>query len=89
MINPSNEKHIRAPQEPGSKDGAATHRAPLRAPQELVPFTGKERDAETGYSYFGVRYYDSDLSGLFLSVDPMSDKYITLRLLRLESSKIS
>ncbi len=39
------------------------------------PFTGKERDRETGFSYFGARYYDSDLSGLFLSVDPMSDKY--------------
>ena len=39
-----------------------------------VTFTGKERDAETGYSYFGARYYDSDLSGLFLSVDPMADK---------------
>ena len=38
-------------------------------------FTGKERDAETGYSYFGARYYDSDLSGLFLCVDPMADKY--------------
>ena len=38
-------------------------------------FTGKERDPETGYSYFGARYYDSDLSGLFLSVDPMADKY--------------
>ena len=38
-------------------------------------FTGKEKDAETGYSYFGARYYDSDLIGLFLSVDPMSDKY--------------
>ena len=38
-------------------------------------FTGKERDAETGYSYFGARYYDSDLSGLFLSIDPMADKY--------------
>lgn len=38
-------------------------------------FTGKERDQETGYSYFGARYYDSDLSGLFLSVDPMTDKY--------------
>ena len=38
-------------------------------------FTGKERDPETGYSHFGARYYDSDLSGLFLSVDPMSDKY--------------
>ena len=31
--------------------------------------------SETGYSYFGARYYDSDLSGLFLSVDPMADKY--------------
>ena len=38
-------------------------------------FTGKERDRETGFSYFGARYYDSDLSGLFLSVDPMADKY--------------
>ena len=40
-----------------------------------VVFTGKEKDSETGYYYFGARYYDSDLSGLFLSVDPMSDKY--------------
>ena len=39
------------------------------------PFTGKEKDSETGYCYFGARYYDSDLSGLFLSVDPMADKY--------------
>ncbi len=38
-------------------------------------FTGKEKDAETGFSYFGARYYDSDLSGLFTSVDPMADKY--------------
>ena len=38
-------------------------------------FTGKEKDAETGFSYFGARYYDSDLCGLFLSVDPMADKY--------------
>jgi len=36
-------------------------------------FTGKERDEETGYDYFGARYYDSDLSQ-WLSVDPMSDK---------------
>ncbi|MCR5192296.1 MAG: RHS repeat-associated core domain-containing protein [Bacteroidales bacterium] len=47
-------------------------------PQNPSPFTGKERDHETGYSYFGARYYDSDLSGLFLSVDPMSDKYPNL-----------
>lgn len=41
-------------------------------------FTGKERDEETGFSYFGARYYDSDLSGLFLSVDPMAVKYPSL-----------
>ena len=37
-------------------------------------FSGKERDEETGYSYFGARYYNSNLS-IWLSVDPMSDKY--------------
>jgi RHS repeat-associated protein len=37
-------------------------------------FSGKEKDAETGYGYFGARYYDSGLS-MWLSVDPMSDKY--------------
>ena len=37
-------------------------------------FSGKERDEETGYSYFGARHYNSDLS-IWLSVDPMSDKY--------------
>lgn len=36
--------------------------------------SGKEKDSETGYHYFGARYYNSDLS-LWLSVDPMSDKY--------------
>ena len=38
-------------------------------------FTGKERDEETGYGYFGARYYDADLTTGWLSVDPMSDKY--------------
>ncbi len=37
-------------------------------------FSAKERDAETGLSYFGARYYSSDLS-IWLSVDPMADKY--------------
>ena len=37
-------------------------------------FSAKERDTETGYSYFGSRYYSSELS-IWLSVDPMSDKY--------------
>jgi len=37
-------------------------------------FSAKERDLETGYSYFGSRYYSSDLS-IWLSVDPMAVKY--------------
>jgi RHS repeat-associated protein len=37
-------------------------------------FSAKEKDVETGYGYFGARYYDSGLS-IWLSVDPMSDKY--------------
>jgi RHS repeat-associated protein len=45
-------------------------------------FNGKELDAESGYSYYGARYYagnvgvseDSEL-GIWLSVDPMAHKY--------------
>ena len=44
---------------------------------ERFRFTGKERDAETGYDYFGARYYSSTL-GIWLSVDPKSDKYPNL-----------
>jgi len=40
-------------------------------------FSAKEKDQETGFSYFGSRYYSSDLS-IWLSVDPMSDKYPSL-----------
>ena len=40
-------------------------------------FSAKEKDAETGYSYFGSRYYSSDLS-IWLSVDPMAAKYPSL-----------
>ncbi|MBO7491045.1 MAG: RHS repeat-associated core domain-containing protein [Bacteroidales bacterium] len=40
-------------------------------------FSAKERDVETNLSYFGSRYYSSDLS-IWLSVDPMSDKYASL-----------
>ena len=41
----------------------------------LCAFTGKELDAETGYSYFGARYYAPTSLTAWLSVDPMSDKY--------------
>jgi len=37
-------------------------------------FTGKERDSETGFDYFGARYYSSDIS-VWLSVDPLDFKY--------------
>ena len=43
----------------------------------MYTFSAKEKDTETGYSYFGARYYSSDLS-IGLSVDPMSDKYPSL-----------
>ena len=35
-------------------------------------------DLFTRFYYFGARYYDPSLSGLFLSVDPMADKYPSL-----------
>ncbi len=38
-------------------------------------FTGKERDEETGYGYFGARYMDHALTTMWLSIDPMADKY--------------
>ena len=37
-------------------------------------FSAKEKDAETGFNYFGARYY-VDYMYVWLSVDPMSDKY--------------
>ena len=40
-------------------------------------FSGKERDEESGFSYFGARYYNSAHS-IWMSVDPMSDKYPSL-----------
>lgn len=47
-------------------------------------FTGKERDKETGYGYLprqarqahhGAKYMDHELMTMWLSVDPMADKY--------------
>ena len=63
---------------------ACISRAPsLTVPCPLTPvrwtytFSAKEKDSETGFSYFGSRYYNSDLS-IWLSVDPMASKYPSL-----------
>ena len=40
-------------------------------------FTGKEKDSESGYYYFGARYFMPSLS-IWNSVDPMADKYPSL-----------
>ncbi len=46
------------------------------SPQYTTPykFNGKEKDEETSYNYYGARYYWSE-GGIFISTDPMSDKY--------------
>lgn len=38
-------------------------------------FTGKQRDDETGYDYFGARYYDARIAN-WGSVDPLMEKHI-------------
>ena len=43
--------------------------------QERFRFTGKERDEETGYGYFGARYMDHELMTSFISVDRYASKY--------------
>ena len=35
----------------------------------------EQRDEETGYGYFGARYMDHELMTMWLSVDPMAEKY--------------
>ena len=42
---------------------------------ERYKFTGKERDAETGYDFFGARYYWSLLKH-WTKVDPLVDNYL-------------
>ena len=46
--------------------------------QKHSAFTGKEKDEETGYGYFGARYMDHELMTMWLSVDPMADKHPSL-----------
>ncbi|MEE3413553.1 MAG: RHS repeat-associated core domain-containing protein [Bacteroidales bacterium] len=40
-------------------------------------YNGKEKDYESGFHYYGSRYYSSELS-IWNSTDPMSDKYPSL-----------
>ncbi len=41
----------------------------------IYRFNGKEKDYESGFHYYGARYYWSELLSGWLSVDPMADKY--------------
>ena len=43
----------------------------------VYKFNGKEKDFETGYHYYGARYYDSEKIN-WLSVDRFADKYPSL-----------
>jgi RHS repeat-associated protein len=45
--------------------------------EAIYKFSGKERDIETGYGYFGARYFSSEL-GIWISTDPMANKYPSL-----------
>ena len=38
-------------------------------------FNAKEKDYESGFHYYGARYYDSEVLTGWLSVDPMMDQY--------------
>ena len=70
--------HILFTATPPRCDGATTTlNSPLSTLNSSHTFSAKEKDSETGLSYFGARYYSSDMS-IWLSVDPMSDKYPSL-----------
>ena len=45
-------------------------------PDARYKFTGKERDQETGWDYFGARYYDSRI-GRWLSTDQLAEEYVS------------
>ena len=38
-------------------------------------FNGKEKDYESGFHYYGARYYWSETLTGWLSIDPLADKY--------------
>ena len=39
----------------------------------MLHYFAKEKDSESGYNYFGARYYTDNIM-MWMSVDPMSDK---------------
>jgi len=43
----------------------------------IYKFTGKERDVESNYDYFGARYYDARI-GRWGQVDPLLEKHYDL-----------
>ena len=45
-----------------------------RIPLDEIKYN-EQRDEETSYGYFGARYMDHELMTMWLSVDPMKDKY--------------
>ena len=61
----------------GTSDPRPTAHYSLLTANSSYTFSAKERDPETGLSYFGSRYYSSDLS-IWLSMDPMASKYPSL-----------
>ena len=58
----------------GTSESQLTAHYSLLTANSTYTFSAKEKDPETGLSYFVSRYYSSDLS-VWLSVDPMADKY--------------
>ena len=61
----------------GTSESRLTAHYSLLTANSTYTFSAKEKDPETGLSYFGSRYYSSDLS-VWLSVDPMASKYPSL-----------
>jgi len=46
----------------------------MRIPLNKIKYN-EQRDEETGFGYFEARYMDHELMTMWLSVDPMADKY--------------
>ena len=53
----------------------APHLHPISWPFSRSSCNGKEKDYESGFHYYGARYYWSEMLTGWLSVDPMMDKY--------------